>query len=136
MAYLKRLEDGNNYLMIKILPCSKSSTRFFSLDGERCDIGTSQGLFLYYGGAFYDITPLDTALSGTGTFTTSAAAGATVTINFTSHGLEVGRYITLTSVSMGANTTLGASDFNTYPFEVLSTTTNSFTISLTNPATV
>ena len=114
---------------------ARAQHAFTSLDGERyAAIGTSQGLFLYYGGAFYDITPLDTALSGTGTFTTSAAAGATVTINFTSHGLEVGRYITLTSVSMGANTTLGASDFNTYPFEVLSTTTNSFTISLTNPA--
>ena len=35
---------------------------------------------------------------------------------------------------MGANTTLGSSDFTTYAFEVLTTATNSFTISLTNPA--
>jgi len=106
-----------------------------SLAGEKyAAIGTSQGLFLYYGGAFYDISPLDSALSGTGTFTTSAAAAATVTINFTGHGLEPGRYIVLSSVSIGANTTLGASDFTTHPFEVLTTTTNSFTISLTNPA--
>ena len=74
-----------------------------SLAGEKyAAIGTSQGLFLYYGGAFYDISPLDTAITG-GTFTTSAAAAATVTINKTGHGLEAGRYITLSSVSMGAN---------------------------------
>ena len=114
---------------------ARAQHAFTSLAGERyAAIGTSQGLFLYYGGAFYDITPLDSALSGTGTFTTSAAAGATVTINFTSHGLEPGRYIVLSSVSMGANTTLGADDFTAHPFEVLTTTTNSFTISLTNPA--
>jgi len=106
-----------------------------SLAGEKyAAIGTSQGLFLYYGGSFYDISPLDSALSGTGTFTTSAAAAATVTINFTGHGLEPGRYIVLSSVSMGANTTLAADDFTTHPFEVLTTATNSFTISLTNPA--
>ena len=114
---------------------ARAQHAFTSLAGERyVAIGTSQGLFLYYGGAFYDISPLDSTLSGTGTFTTSAAAGATVTINFTSHGLEPGRYIVLSSVSMGANTTLGADDFTAHPFEVLTTSTNSFTISLTNPA--
>jgi hypothetical protein len=114
---------------------ARAQHAFTSLAGEKyAAIGTSQGLFLYYGGAFYDISPLDTTLAGTGTFTTSAAAGATVTINFTSHGLEPGRYIVLSSVSMGANTTLTADDFTVHPFEILTTTSNSFTISLTNPA--
>jgi hypothetical protein len=35
------------------------------LNGERyAAIGTSQGLFLYYGEQFFDITPLDTAITG------------------------------------------------------------------------
>ena len=53
---------------------ARAQHAFTSLAGERyVAIGTSQGLFLYYGGAFYDISPLDSTLAGTGTFTTSAA---------------------------------------------------------------
>ena len=73
-------------------------------------LGTSQGLFLYYESEFYDITPLDTAITGC---TISTVNGSnTVTINKASHGLGVGRYITLSGVSV-----TGASDFTTAELE-------------------
>ena len=50
----------------KTLPgANRAAHAFTSLAGERyVALGTSQGLFLYYGNAFYDITPLDTAITG------------------------------------------------------------------------
>ena len=99
---------------------------FTSFVGERyVAIGTSQGLFLYYGDAFFDITPLDTAI--TGCTLTTVNGSATVTVNKTSHNLEVGRYITLSSV-----TVTGASDYTPaelqQAYEILTVATNSFTI--------
>ena len=83
-----------------------------SLAGERyAAIGTSQGLFLYYGEQFFDITPLDTAITGC-TLTTVSGSNV-LQINKGSHGLEVGRYITLSGV-----TVTGASDYTTAELEV------------------
>jgi hypothetical protein len=83
-----------------------------SLNGERyAAIGTSQGLFLYYGEQFFDITPLDTAITGC-TLTTVNGSNV-LEINKGSHGLEVGRYITLSGV-----TVTGASDYTTAELEV------------------
>ena len=84
---------------------ARAQLAWTSLAGERyAAIGTSQGLFLYYGGNFFDITPLDTAITGC---TISTVNGSnTVTINKAAHGLAVGRYITLSAV-----TVTGASDF-------------------------
>ena len=84
---------------------------FTSFAGEKYTaIGTSQGLFLYYGNDFFDITPLDTAI--TGCTLTTVNGSRTVTINKGSHGLEVGRYVTLSSV-----TVTGASDFTAAELE-------------------
>ena len=82
-----------------------------SLAGERyAAIGTSQGLFLYYGEQFFDITPLDTAITGC-TLTTVNGSNV-LQVNKGSHGLEVGRYVTLSGV-----TVTGASDFTTAELE-------------------
>jgi len=44
---------------------ARAQLAFTSLKGERYTaIGTSQGLFIYYGEQFYDITPLATAITG------------------------------------------------------------------------
>jgi hypothetical protein len=102
----------------KTLPgAARAQLAWTSLAGERyAAIGTSQGLFLYYGNDFFDITPLDTAITG-GTLTT-VNGSRTVTINKGSHGLAVGRYVTLSSV-----TVTGASDFTAaeleQPYEIL-----------------
>ena len=83
-----------------------------SLAGERyAAIGTSQGLFLYYGEQFFDISPLDTAITGC-TLTTVNGSNV-LQVNKGSHGLQVGRYITLSGV-----TVTGASDFTAAELEV------------------
>ena len=90
----------------KTLPgAARAQLTWTSLAGEKyAAIGTSQGLFLYYGNDFFDITPLDTAI--TGCTLTTVNGSNTVTINKGSHGLTKGRYITLSAV-----TVTGASDY-------------------------
>ena len=91
----------------KTLPgAARAQAAFSSFAGEKYTaIGTSQGLFLYFGYDFYDITPLDTAITGA-TFT-STNNSANVTVNKTSHTLQAGDYITLSSVTVpGATSTL------------------------------
>jgi len=77
-----------------------------SIAGEKyAALGSSKALYIYYEGAFYDITPLDTAITGA-TFT-STNNSANVTVNKTSHTLQAGDYITLSSVTVpGATSTL------------------------------
>jgi hypothetical protein len=102
-----------------------------SIAGEKyAAIGTSQGLFLYYGNDFYDISPLDTAITSC-TFT-STTGSATVTINKTAHNLSAGRYFTFTSVTLpgGGATGYTATDFTTGAYEVVTADTNSFTITM------
>src|SRR6056300_1059520 len=100
-----------------------------SLAGEKyAAIGTSQGLFLYYGEDFFDITPLDTAITGA-TFS-STTGSATVTVNKTSHGLAVGRYIKFSSVSLpgGGETDFTVAQFQDNTFEISNVQLNSFDI--------
>ena len=94
----------------KTLPgVARAQHAFASFAGEKyAAIGTSQGLFLYYGNDFFDITPLDTAITG-GTLTT-VNGSRTVTINKGSHGLAVGRYVTLSSVTVTGASAYTASD--------------------------
>jgi hypothetical protein len=105
-----------------------------SLAGEKYGaIGTSQGLFLYYGDDFYDITPLDTAITGA---TFDASTGSpTVTVNKTSHGLLNGRYVTFDSVTVPTGSGYATTDFEDNTFEIANVTTNTFEITMpTNSA--
>jgi hypothetical protein len=105
-----------------------------SLAGEKyAAIGTSQGLFLYYGDDFYDITPLDTAITGA---TFDASTGSpTVTVNKTSHGLLNGRYVTFDSVTVPTGSGYATTDFEDNTFEIANVTTNTFEITMpTNSA--
>ena len=96
----------------KTLPgAARAQLAWTSLAGERyAAIGTSQGLFLFYGNAFYDITPLDTAI--TGCTLTTVNGSDVLTIDKGSHGLKVGRYVTLSAV-----TVTGASGFTSGDLE-------------------
>jgi hypothetical protein len=96
----------------KTLPgAARAQLTWTSLAGERyAAIGTSQGLFLYYGNDFFDITPLDTAITGC-TLTTVNGSNV-LQINKGSHGLAVGRYVTLSGV-----TVTGASDYTAAELE-------------------
>ena len=99
------------------------------LDGRRyVAIGTNKVLVIYYEGAFYDITPLGTALTSC-TFDTTDGS-ATVTVNKTSHGLSKGDLFVFTSVTPPTGAGYVASDFETNTFEVITADTNEFTITM------
>ena len=74
------------------------------LEGRRyAALGTSKALYIYYEDKFYDITPLATAITGA-TFTSTNGSNI-VTVNKTTHPLDVGEYITLSSVTVSGQTT-------------------------------
>ena len=100
-----------------------------SLAGEKyAAIGTSQGLFLYYGDKFYDITPLDTAITGADFDATTGSP--TVTVNKTSHTLTTGRYITFSSVTVPTGSGYATTDFENNTFEIHNVTANTFDITM------
>ena len=104
------------------------------LDGRRyAAIGTNKILAVYYEGAFYDITPLATALTGC-TFDT-VNTSATVTVNKAAHGLEEGDLFTFTSVTPPSGAGYTAADFTTNTFQVITVpSTNEFTITMASNA--
>jgi|TARA_R100000329_G_scaffold62575_2_gene55745 hypothetical protein len=104
------------------------------LDGRRyAAIGTNKLLVVYYEGSFFDITPLDTALTSC-TFDT-VNTSATVTVNKAAHGLEAGDLFTFTSVTPPSGAGYVASDFETNTFEVTSVSgIDEFTITMASAA--
>jgi hypothetical protein len=100
------------------------------LEGRKyAAIGTSKALYIYYEDAFYDITPLATAITGA-TFTSSSSSNI-VTVNKVGHGLGVGEYITLSAVTIPGTSSLVAADFTSFTFEILTAPdADSFTIQI------
>jgi hypothetical protein len=100
------------------------------LEGRKYDaIGTSKALYIYYEDAFYDITPLATAITSA-TFTSSSSSNI-VTVNKSTHALDVGEYITLSAVTIPGTSSLVAADFTSFTFEILTVPdVNSFTIQI------
>jgi len=81
------------------------------LEGRRyAALGTSKALYIYYEDKFYDVTPLATAITGA-TFTSTNGSDI-VTVNKTSHVLEVGEYITFSSVTVPGQATTLNGDIN------------------------
>jgi hypothetical protein len=108
---------------------ARAQHSFVSIAGEKyAAIGTSQGLFIYYNGQFYDITPLDTAITGADFDATTGSA--TVTVNKTAHGLAVGRYVTFSSVTVPTGSGYATSDFEDNTFEISNVTANAFDITM------
>ena len=106
---------------------ARAQHAFTSLAGEKyIAIGTSQGLFLYYNNQLYDITPLDTAITGA-TFDATTGS-ATVTVNKTAHGLAVGRYVTFSSVTVPTGSGYAVTDFTDNSFEIRNVNPNTFDI--------
>jgi hypothetical protein len=120
-----QLTNSNNTLP----GVARAQHAWTSIAGEKyVAIGTSQGLFLYYEGEFYDITPLTTAITGADFDATSGSP--TVTVNKTAHGLLDGRYITFSSVTVPTSSGYATSDFEDNTFEVLNKTANTFEITM------
>ena len=104
------------------------------LDGRRYSaIGTSKALIVYFEGSFYDVSPLDTAITGA-TFTT-VNTSPTVTVNKIAHGLSAGDLFTFTSVTPPTGAGYVAADFTTNTFEVVTVPTqDTFTITMASNA--
>src|SRR5210317_757910 len=99
------------------------------LDGRRyAALGTNKALLIYYEGGFYDITPLDTALTSCTFDATNTST--TVTVNKAGHSLEPGDLFTFTSVTPPSGTGYLAADFETNTFEVITSAANEFTITM------
>ena len=97
-------------------------------------LGTSKVLLIYYEDQFYDITPLESATTGY-TFT-STTGSATITVNKTSHNLDIGEYFIFDNVTLpgGGVTGYTIADFENQPFEIITAVANSFTITMpSNP---
>ena len=100
------------------------------LDGRRyAAIGTNKALIIYFEGAFYDVSPLSSAISGA-TFTTINTSPI-ITVNKIAHGLSAGDLFTFTSVTPPSGAGYSAADFTTNTFEVIQVPTqDTFTITL------
>lgn len=106
-----------------------------AIDGKRyAALGTSKVLAIYYEGEMYDVTPLQTAITGCTFDTTNGSA--IVTVNKSAHGLSAGEYIVFTSVTPPTGAGYTADTFEDQPFEVTSVPdSNSFTITMAANAT-
>ena len=125
-----QLTNSNN-----TLPGSaRAQHAFASIAGEKyVAIGTSQGLFLYYNGEFFDISPIDDDVITGATFDATSGS-ATVTVNKTSHGLLAGRYITFSSVTVPSGSGYATTDFTENTFEVQSTNLGSNNFEIIMPS--
>ena len=109
-------------------------------DGKRyAAIGTNKVLIIYFDGAFYDITPLDTDNFSTGANISTTNGSSTVTITTSSpHNLLVESIVTFANAGSftGANTDYTATDFDDKLFEVQSVpSTTTFTITMPSAET-
>ena len=108
-----------------------------ALNGKKyAAIGTSKLLVIYYEQQFYDITPLQTAV--TGCTYTSTTGSATVTITKSNHGLSVGDYLIFSAATTPGSptTSFTSASFTTNTFEVISVPTSStFTVTMSTTET-
>ena len=119
----------------KLVGAARAQHVWANTDGKKyAAIGTDKVLIIYFGGAFYDITPLDTDNFSTGADISTTNSSATVTITTTgAHNLAVGDLITFANAGSftSANTSFTDTDFDDKIFEVQSAPTiTTFTITM------
>ena len=88
-------------------------------------LGTNRFLYIYSGGAFYDITPIKSTTTLTSAFTTTNG-DATVTITFSSdHSITKYDIVRLDSFTTITDSDFSSSDFDDYNFMVTTVPTSS-----------
>ena len=117
----------------KLVGAARGQHVWADTDGKRyAAIGTDKVLVIYYEGAFYDITPLETDNFSTGANISTTNGSAIVTITTSgAHNLEIGEITTFANAGSftGASTDYTATDFDDKLFEVQTVpTTTTFTI--------
>ena len=105
--------------------------QFINSDGIKYSaLGTNRMLYVYSGGAFYDITPLKSTTTLTSAFTTTQNS-TTVTITFASnHNISKYDIILLDNFSSATNSNFDSDDFDDNTFMVASVP-SSTTITIT-----
>ena len=105
--------------------------QFISSDGIKyAALGTNRMLYVYSGGAFYDITPLKSTTTLTNAFTTSNGS-TSVTITFASaHGISKGDIILCDNFTAITDSNFSSSNFDDKNFMV-TTVPTSTTITVT-----
>ena len=103
-----------------------------ALDGKKyAALGTSKILAIYYEQEFFDITPVQTAV--TGCTYTSTTGSAIVTITKAGHGLQTGDYLIFSAATTPGSPTTSytSASFTTNTFEVRSVpSTSTFTLTM------
>jgi hypothetical protein len=134
-GYPEKIGGWQELLGDKLAGVARAQLTWTDLDGNTyAAIGTNKVLVIYFGGAYYDITPLGTAI--TGCTYTSTTGSRTVTINKAGHGLQVGDYIIFTGVTTPGSptTSFTSANFTTNTFEVIAVPNNN-TFRITMPVT-
>ena len=93
--------------------------QFVNSDGIKYSaLGTNRILYVYSGGAFYDITPIKATTTLTNAFTTTQS-DATVTITFSSaHGISKNDIVLLDSFTAITDSDFSSGDFDDTNFMV------------------
>ena len=107
-----------------IVGVARKQHAFVDTDGNRyVAIGTDKFLLLYFEGQLFDITPLQTAITGA-TFTFNGTTTVTLTTS-TDHGIAVGDIIRLSATTLpGGTTGVTTATFDDINFQVLSVPTS------------
>jgi hypothetical protein len=107
-----------------IVGVARKQHAFVDTDGNRyVALGTDKFLLLYFEGQLFDITPLQTAITGA-TFTFNGTTTVTLTTS-ADHGISVGDIIRLSSTTLpGGTTGVTTATFNDINFQVLSVPTS------------
>ena len=116
-----------------IVGVTRKMHAFVDLNGNRyVAIGTDKFLLLYFEGQLFDITPLKTTLTSATIATTNGSPTCTITKN--SHNLNVGDIVQLDNVTLPGGTGYTASQFEDKNFQIITKTTNTFTITQSSNA--
>ena len=107
-----------------IVGVARKQHAFVDTDGNRyVALGTDKFLLLYFEGQLFDITPLQTAITGA-TFTFNGTTTVTLTTS-ADHGISVGDIIRLSATTLpGGTTGVTTATFNDINFQVLSVPTS------------
>ena len=123
-GFPEKIGGWSQLVSSKLVGAGRDQHTLGDLAGNRfAAIGTNKCLYIYYEGAVYDITPLDSGRQQTSvTFDFNSTTTVTLTTS-TAHGADAGDIILLSSVS--GVTALGAgftdADFEDKLFEVTDT---------------
>ena len=119
-GFPEKIGGWEQLLSDKLIGAGRDQHTWVDLAGNKyAAIGTNKCLYIYFEGAVYDITPLDTTRQQTSATFSMTDTSTTVTITTSSaHGAEAGDIILLDAVTVPTGTGFSDSDFEDLLFEV------------------